>query len=1062
MTRRCTYIVYAPHFDETSGGSIFLHFLAHRLNELGETALLWPWDAPAPPSKLWPKLRTNPDFNTPQAQRRDLTEDSVVIYPEVTLGNPLGAQNIVRWLLYTPGVKDPYHFTDGELFFKAGEMCDLPDLTGGAPDLFVWYRNPVYRNEHRPDRKGICYTLRKGKDKLRIPETEQEDAICIDGLSHVETAKVFNTTSTFYSYDEATFYSQYAALCGCLSIIVPGQYETRNDWVAAHPLGRFGVAYGDNDRDHALATMHRMDEWLDEKARDSPHSVRAFIKHTKRRWQFHTKDCRDKSEHTIDNMESTDLQRDKKALLSAAISAFGEGRMTDTYRGLMHALRLDSQDAQIFYMLSETCIRLGAIEYAEMYSSATLELDPTFKAALAVQIEVSVRQNDLDRARFLLTQYPAEGEHAPMHALLQQRVAFSEESFEASLVETALLVETDPKLIAARELFSLHFAHFMQSGHANRYGDFVDALGLHFDLSRPEERRSPWSEPGAGSIDIVIPVHNAVRDLADCLASIRRWPDPALRRIILVDDASDRVTKAWLDRYVAKNADVVLIRNTINLGFTNSVVAGIAQSDAPFFILLNSDTIVSPGWMTGLWRGLAADSSHAMAGPLSNSAYYQSISFKNLPREKSGREFAQMTEKWAAFVHAYGLATYPKVPFLSGFCLMLRRDHYETVGGLDATTYPRGYWEVQDLALRMIDIGLYPCLVDDIYVYHAQSGSIEKERRDKLVSEGFRQICARHGAIRVLAAEEICRHLPEVVRQSHGFRQVFKLPQLEPEFSEPIRDLPAHCWAIPLPAGTVSSDAEMCLFVAHAPYGQLADFTSHYLQELRQAGLKVVVCLAVDNVDISICDGWAQLADAVLLRENAGFDFGAWADLLRWLPELWTVKRLIFANDSVVGPFQSLSGMFERLRRTDAGFFALTDCTLHQYHAQSYFFGWSGRNLAAAALRSFWNNVENFSNKESAIHKYEIPLLALCGDLPDASHQILFGMHDIFGSTAETLPPFSPAHHVWQALLKSGNPFVKTAVLRDSAEAIDVLSELTGVNRARLRRHVELSNLNRL
>ena len=303
MTRRYTYIIYAPHFDETSGGSIFLHLLVHRLNELGETAFLWPWGAPAqfslrdrlraylrkprlilefaPCAALWPKLRTNPAWNTPQAQRGDLSNDNVVIYPEVTLGNPLGAQNIVRWLLYTPGVKDPYAFTPGELFYKAGEMCDLPGLTGGARDLFVWYRNPVYKNEHRPDRKGVCYTVRKGFDKPRIPETEQKGAICIDGLSHLETAKVFNACHTFYSYDEATFYSQYAALCGCLSIIIPGQYMSREAWVAAHPLGRFGVAYGDDDRDHALATMHRMEELLDEKIEASLRSVTAFINHTK-------------------------------------------------------------------------------------------------------------------------------------------------------------------------------------------------------------------------------------------------------------------------------------------------------------------------------------------------------------------------------------------------------------------------------------------------------------------------------------------------------------------------------------------------------------------------------------------------------------------------------------------------------------------------------------------------------------------------------------------------------------------------------------------------------------
>lgn len=303
MSPRLKYIIYAPHFDETSGGSIFLHLLTHRLNELGETALLWPWHAsaqfswrdwlraclrkprlifqPSPCQRPWPQLQTAPDFITPQALRKDLIGDSIVIYPEVTLGNPLGAPNVVRWLLYTPGAKDPFDFTEGELFFRAGEMSDLPNITGGAPDLFVWYLNPVYRNENRPNRRGVCYTLRKGKDKPRIPETEHEDAVCIDGLSHEETAEIFNSCSVFYSYDEATFYSQYAALCGCLSIIVPGQYTSREEWVAAHPLGRFGVAYGDDDRDHAVSTMGRVAEMLEEKSQESLRSVKAFIERTK-------------------------------------------------------------------------------------------------------------------------------------------------------------------------------------------------------------------------------------------------------------------------------------------------------------------------------------------------------------------------------------------------------------------------------------------------------------------------------------------------------------------------------------------------------------------------------------------------------------------------------------------------------------------------------------------------------------------------------------------------------------------------------------------------------------
>lgn len=294
MKARKNYIIYVPSYDETSGGNIFLHLLAHTLNDLGESAVIWPWHVPPRltikalirqilrrPRNLFSinragqKLKTNPHLITPQARYSDLRKDSIVIYPEVTLGNPLNAQNVVRWLLYTPGIRNPFQFTEKELFFRAGEMSDIPALTGGAKDLYLWHINPAYKNENRPNRSGACYTIRKGEGKPRIAETE--NAICIDGMSHAETARVFNQCAVFYSYDEATFYSQYAALCGCLSVIVPGQYKNRQDWIAAHPLGRFGVAYGLDDTAHALATRHQVGLMLDEKVKDGVRSVSAFI-----------------------------------------------------------------------------------------------------------------------------------------------------------------------------------------------------------------------------------------------------------------------------------------------------------------------------------------------------------------------------------------------------------------------------------------------------------------------------------------------------------------------------------------------------------------------------------------------------------------------------------------------------------------------------------------------------------------------------------------------------------------------------------------------------------------
>lgn len=291
---RLNYLVYAAPYDANSGGAIFLHQLAHHLGALGEDVSLWSWIAPPPEpharrrvgvppiGKTLASLELNPDLNTRCAVPKDLRKDTIVIYPEVTLGNPLKAKNIVRWLLYTPGVKDPYEFTEDEMFFRAGEMSDLPDLTGGAPDLFVWRRDRTYRNENRPDREGACYIVRKGFDKPRIPQTE--DAICIDGLPHDQIAEIFNHCKTFYSYDEATFYSQYAAVCGCTSVVVPGRFQSREDWVANHPIGRVGVAYGLNDVAHAEATRHLVEEHLDQLERNGLDSVRNFVSLTQARF----------------------------------------------------------------------------------------------------------------------------------------------------------------------------------------------------------------------------------------------------------------------------------------------------------------------------------------------------------------------------------------------------------------------------------------------------------------------------------------------------------------------------------------------------------------------------------------------------------------------------------------------------------------------------------------------------------------------------------------------------------------------------------------------------------
>lgn len=283
------FVVNAPSFDANSGGTIFLHELVNALNKRGERAALFPM-APIYGVPRRTKLKnffrppaylTDPKLDTPIAKRGYITENTVAVYPEIVLGNPLGAKHVARWLLYTPGKKHAYDFGDNEMYFRVDEFADLPEVTGGAQDLFMWKVNRTYRNENRPERSGACFMVRKWGDGPRHPVTE--NAIQLDGKSHEEINDIFNQCEFFYSYDDATMYSQYAAICGCTSVVIPSGNDSRDEMLANHMLGQFGIAYGlEADKlAHANATKHKVIDLLNAREAEGERTVADFVDRVK-------------------------------------------------------------------------------------------------------------------------------------------------------------------------------------------------------------------------------------------------------------------------------------------------------------------------------------------------------------------------------------------------------------------------------------------------------------------------------------------------------------------------------------------------------------------------------------------------------------------------------------------------------------------------------------------------------------------------------------------------------------------------------------------------------------
>ena len=106
-------------------------------------------------------------------------------------------------------------------------------------------------------------------------------------------------------------------------------------------------------------------------------------------------------------------------------------------------------------------------------------------------------------------------------------------------------------------------------------------------VDNPLPEPPPRSEP----IDIVVCVHNALDDVSQCLdAVIQSTQQPY--RLIIIDDGSAEETRDYVADFAATN-NVVLIRNDSALGYTGAANCGLRASDAPWVVLLNSDTIVT-------------------------------------------------------------------------------------------------------------------------------------------------------------------------------------------------------------------------------------------------------------------------------------------------------------------------------------------------------------------------------------------------------------------------------------------------------------------------------------
>ncbi len=216
--------------------------------------------------------------------------------------------------------------------------------------------------------------------------------------------------------------------------------------------------------------------------------------------------------------------------------------------------------------------------------------------------------------------------------------------------------------------------------------------------------RIPEIEPNVG---IVIPVHNNLDDTRMCWMSIKKNTTVPYRLVIVDNGSTEDVA------YEAGQNNIEVIRNSSNRGFAYACNQGIKHTRGDYVVILNNDTVVTPGWLERLLWHMERDQSVGIVAPSTNFA----ASIQQIPVSyKSEKDLYDFSED----LFKGNCHQAVEVDKVVGVCMLLRRSMLEEIGLFD-TRFELGNYEDDDLCLRARLAGYKVLWAKDAFVHHAGS-----------------------------------------------------------------------------------------------------------------------------------------------------------------------------------------------------------------------------------------------------------------------------------------------------------------------------------------------------
>ena len=228
----------------------------------------------------------------------------------------------------------------------------------------------------------------------------------------------------------------------------------------------------------------------------------------------------------------------------------------------------------------------------------------------------------------------------------------------------------------------------------------------------------PWYKPQTDVTSIVVPIYNNLSLTKICIDSILDFTFLP-HEIILIDNGSQEMISPWGEDISAKHSHITYIHNEQNQGFPQGCNQGIALSKGKHIILLNNDTMVTPGWLPRMISGFKAYPQLGIIGP--KSVHIIPPNRMEHPGYTNPTEMIQFARGWGKQNSGW---LQPK-QLLAGLCLSIHRKVIDKIGGLDPM-FGIGNMEEDDYAVRAQRAGFGLALAMDAFIDHVGGAGFKK------------------------------------------------------------------------------------------------------------------------------------------------------------------------------------------------------------------------------------------------------------------------------------------------------------------------------------------------